>query len=222
MRGLGVKEVYQKLFEAYGNQSWWPAETPFEVCVGAVLTQNTSWSNVEKAIENLKSAGLLSPESILNCSMEILTSKIRPVGFYNQKARYLKNLSKFIVESGGLENLKRRGLLELRQELLSIKGIGRETADSILLYALERPIFVVDAYTKRLFFRLGLTVSDKLDYEEVRELVERAFSGVRGKTRIFNEFHALIVKHCKEFCKKKPLCKECSLKTLCRYVKIAP
>ncbi len=221
MKRLGVEEVYQKLLKFYGNQNWWPAETPFEVCVGAVLTQNTAWSNVEKAIHNLKKANLLYPEEILKCSRNDLAEKIKPAGFHKRKAEYLQNLSRFIVESGGLEFLKSYQPSELRKELLSVKGIGKETADSILLYALGKPVFVVDAYTKRFFARLGLITSEKLNYEEIRKLVESVFAHRKDKVEVFNELHALIVKHCKTHCRKAAMCSSCFLKQYCRYAKIA-
>ncbi|TCK03867.1 endonuclease III domain-containing protein [Phorcysia thermohydrogeniphila] len=215
-----LREVYQILLESYGEQNWWPAETPFEVCVGVLLTQNTAWRNVEKAISNLKGHKLLTPEGILECQKELLEELIRPAGFYRQKAKYLKNFCSYLVSSGGLENLKRKKLENLRNELLKLKGIGKETADSILLYALEKPVFVVDAYTKRLFYRLGILKTEKENYEKVRRIVEASFSRESDKLKIFKEFHALIVEHCKATCRKKPLCNSCCLLKLCRYVKI--
>jgi len=215
-----VGKVYQILLESYGEQNWWPAETPFEVCIGALLTQNTSWKNVEKAISNLKRHELLTPEKILECRKELLEELIRPAGFYRRKAEYLKNFCKFIVETGGLEELKRRKLKRVREELLKLKGIGKETADSILLYALEKPIFVVDAYTKRLFYRLGILQKERENHEKVRERVETSFSHVLEKLKIFKEFHALIVEHCKTTCRRKPLCNHCCLLGFCRYAKI--
>jgi endonuclease-3 related protein len=214
-----VREVYQILLKNYGEQNWWPAETPFEVCVGALLTQNTSWRNVEKAISNLKGCKLLSPEKILECQIEVLEELIRPAGFYRQKAKYLKNLSSFILKVGGIEKLRKRELQALREELLNLKGVGKETADSILLYALEKPIFVVDAYTKRLFYRLGILNSENENYEKVREIAENSFSNESNKLKIFKEFHALIVEHCKTTCRKKPLCNDCCLSKLCKGVK---
>ena len=151
-----ITEIYQTILKTYGKQNWWPAETPFEVYVGAVLTQNTNWKNVEKAIENLKRENLITPEAILSCPEEKLQELIKPAGFFRQKARYLKNLCHFVEKNGGIENLKRIEMESLRKELLKVKGIGKETADSILLYGLNKPSFVVDAYTKRLFSRLGI------------------------------------------------------------------
>jgi len=218
----GIRQVYQKLYSFYGPQNWWPAETPFEVCVGAILTQNTSWKNVERAINNLKNEDVLSPEKILALPTEKLAELIKPSGFYRQKAAYLKNLCRLLVSVGGLGNLKSLPAEEARKLLLNVKGIGRETADSILLYALEKPVFVVDAYTKRLFYRLKLLSSERTPYEQVRRKVEESFKSLPHdeKVNTFNEFHALIVKHCKELCRKSPLCKNCFLKSKCSCVKI--
>ena len=206
-----ITELYRTLLKTYGKQNWWPAETPFEVCVGAVLTQNTNWNNVEKAIENLKRENLLTPERLISCPDEELQALIKPAGFFRQKARYLKNLSRFILENGGIEKLTEREKENLRKDLLNIKGIGRETADSILLYALNKPSFVVDAYTKRLFFRLGLIEDERIDYEIVKKLVEQEIPPVEENLEIYKELHALIVEHSKRKCRKKPKCHNCSL-----------
>ena len=216
MAGIdSITELYRILLEAYGKQNWWPAETPFEVCVGAVLTQNTNWKNVEKAIENLKKENLLSPEKLVLCPDEKLENLIKPAGFFRQKSRYLKNLAEFILEKGGLENLIEREKEELRNALLGVKGIGKETADSILLYALNKPSFVVDAYTKRLFFRLGLINDEKQDYEFVKNLVEEKFPPEEENLEVYKEFHALIVEHAKGVCRKRPVCHECILCDRC-------
>ena len=207
-------KVYKTLFEFFGSQNWWPADDRFEVCIGAILTQNTSWSNVEKAIENLKRNGCLSPEKILEIDVDILKNLIRPAGFYNQKAERLKIFSRFLLESGGFEVLSRLPVYRLRDKLLSLKGIGKETADSIILYAFDKPIFVVDAYTKRLFFRLGLIESERMEYDTLRKMVE---GDVPKKVSIYNEFHALIVKECKEFCRKKPICEGCPVIEMCKF-----
>ncbi len=206
-------KVYKSLFSIYGPQNWWPAQTPFEVCVGAILTQNTAWKNVEKAINNLKEKKLLSPDRLLKVPTEQLEQIISPAGFYRQKARYLINFCKFLEDVGGLENLKAKEIQELRELLLSVKGIGKETADSIILYALEKPVFVVDAYTKRLFKRLGLLNGNE-NYDQIKVLVENEFNKLGASVKDYNEFHALIVVHCKEVCRKKPLCSDCEL-TIC-------
>ncbi len=210
-----IWKVYQKLLSIYGKQNWWPAETPFEVCVGAILTQNTNWQNVEKAIENLKKHNLLSPEKIPPTPLSTLQSLIKPAGFYKQKAKYLKNLSLFIIENGGLENLQKENLQALRKKLLKVKGVGRETADSILLYALNKKIFVIDAYTKRLFYRLGITKKENEPYESLRALVETEFKRHNASLEDYKEFHALIVRHCKEVCRKTPICQNCELSISC-------
>ncbi|WP_297445791.1 endonuclease III domain-containing protein [Desulfurobacterium sp.] len=207
-----MREIFNRLLKCFGPQYWWPADTEFEVCIGAILTQNTAWSNVEKAIANLKKENLLSPEAIIKVSDGRLKELIRPAGFYNQKAERLKAFSSFILNGGGIEKLSRLSLYDLREKLLSIKGIGKETADSMILYAFKKPIFVVDAYTKRLLFRLGKIDSEKVDYDVLREMVEVCLP---SDAELFGEFHALIVRQCKEFCKKKPSCKDCSLKDMC-------
>lgn len=210
-----ITEIYEVLLKTYGKQNWWPADTPFEICVGAVLTQNTSWKNVEKTIENLKKENLLSPEKIISCSPEKLKELIKPAGFFRQKAKYLKNLSKFILEKGGIESLKKGNLKDLREKLLKVKGIGKETADSILLYALDKPSFVVDAYTKRLFYRLGLIESEKIGYKAVKRLVESEIPPVERNLEIYKELHALIVEHSKIKCRKNPNCKNCPFSFKC-------
>ena len=214
---ITIRNLYQSLLSFYGPQGWWPAETPFEVIVGAILTQNTAWRNVEKAISNLKKENCLTPERILSCPEEKLKELIRPVGFYNQKAQRLKEVSRFIVEHGGLEKLSKIPTNELRKMLLSLKGIGRETADSILLYAFERPVFVVDKYTHRIFTRLGLW-NGPFDYERIRELVEREIRNVSD----LKEFHALLVEHAKRYCRKNPLCDECPLRSACPTARESP
>jgi len=210
-----ITEIYKVLLKTYGKQNWWPADSSFEVCVGAVLTQNTNWKNVEKAIKNLKEKKLLSAEKILSCSFEELKELIKPAGFFRQKAQYLKNLSRFTLENGGLEKLKRENTENLRRELLKVKGIGKETADSILLYALDKPTFVVDTYTKRFFNRLGLIESENVDYEIVKKLVESEIPPVDRNLEIYKELHALIVEHSKTKCRKKPNCKNCPFSLDC-------
>ncbi len=212
-----LNRLYRILLKAYGKQNWWPAETPFEVCVGAILTQNTAWKNVEKAIENLKKQNLLFPEKLLKVDTEELKKLIRPAGFYNQKAERLKLFSSFVVKNGGLSGLRKLHKEQLRKMLLEIKGIGRETADSILLYALEKPTFVVDAYTKRLLFRLGILKRKDESYEKVKNLFESEIPAEDIAVPIYKEFHALIVEHSKTHCKKKPDCKGCPLKSLCTF-----
>ena len=207
-----LTEIYQLLFERFGPQHWWPGETKFEIITGAILTQNTSWANVEKAIANLKSADLLTPEKLYQFDPSQLAELIRPVGYFNIKAKRLKNFVTWLFENyeGKLTNLNRIDTDQLRGELLAIKGIGPETADSILLYALDRAVFVVDAYTARIAFRHGLIEPDA-DYEQLRELFQ---SNLQQDTQLFNEYHALLVKVGKEFCKPKAQCPGCPLEKL--------
>jgi endonuclease-3 related protein len=210
-----VERVYQLLLREYGKQHWWPAETPFEVCVGAILTQATSWVNVEKAIYNLKSQGLLDPIKIKAARMDRLARLIKPSLYYNVKARKLKEFASFLTgEYGGqVENMKAASTENLRRELLGVWGLGPETVDSILLYALGKPSFVVDAYTRRVFSRLGL-VEDGLSYMQVRGFFE---AELPKDAALYNEYHALIVEHGKGTCRKKPLCTGCCLRRTCKY-----
>jgi endonuclease-3 related protein len=202
--------IYSILLTRYGHRHWWPAETAFEVCVGAILTQNTNWTNVEKAIINLKAAGILSPEGILSLSHAELAELIRPSGFFNVKSERLRIFVEWLQlkAAGSLEQLFAQDWRSLRQELLAVKGVGRETADSILLYAGNQPTFVVDAYTRRLLYRLGM-IAEHADYETVRGLF---MDELPPDVALFNEYHALIVEHCKVSCRKKPLCAGCVLR----------
>jgi endonuclease-3 related protein len=214
---IALSKLYRILLKTYGKQDWWPAETPFEVCVGAILTQNTAWKNVEKAIENLKKQNLLSPEKLLRVDTSKLKELIRPAGFYNQKTERLKLFSSFVVKNGGISGLRKLRKEQLRKMLLETKGIGRETADSILLYALEKPAFVVDTYTKRLLFRLGILKKEDESYEKVKSFFENEIPAKDTNVPIYKEFHALIVEHSKTHCKKKPDCKGCPLKSFCTF-----
>ena len=209
-------DVFHTLLRHYGPRHWWPADTPFEVCVGAILTQNTNWGNVEKAIANLKREGLLSAEAMREVPVERLAETIRPAGFFNVKSARLKDFVAwlFLRHDGNLERMFSGEWRELRKELLQVRGIGRETCDSILLYAGNKPSFVVDAYTKRLFAHLGV-VSETADYEDVRTLF---MENLPEDVELFNEYHALIVQHCKEHCRKKPLCPGCGLHFSCKAV----
>lgn len=208
-----LMEVFDLLLESYGPLNWWPADTPFEVCVGAILTQNTNWLNVEKAIRNLKKEGVLSMEALWDIDRGRLAELIRPSGFFNVKSARLKDFVGWVADRhGSLDAMFEGDWQVLREELLAVRGIGRETCDSILLYAGGKPSFVVDAYTKRLFSRLGL-VDEADDYERVRALFMGALPHDRA---LFNEYHALIVEHCKRHCRKKPLCDGCPLEGLSR------
>jgi endonuclease-3 related protein len=205
-------EVFDLLLKRYGALHWWPAETPFEVCVGAILTQNTNWGNVEQAIANLKGAGLLSLEALWEIDRQRLAQLIRPSGFFNVKSARLKDFLGWLLERyGSLDAMFAGDWRELREELLAVRGIGRETCDCILLYAGGKPSFVVDAYTKRLFSRLGL-IRETESYEQVRSLFMEALP---ADSDLFNEYHALIVEQCKRHCRKKPLCEGCPLRPLC-------
>lgn len=217
MIGSGTfTEIYDLLLDHFGPQAWWPGDTALEVVVGAVLTQNTNWSNVTRAIANLRERDLLSFDGLINLSVDEMAFCIRPSGYYNVKARRLKNLLVMIAEvyDGELENMLRDNMDSARNNLLSVKGVGPETADSILLYAGEHPIFVVDAYTHRVFSRHGLIAEEYGYYDIQEEVMDRLPQDVS----LFNEYHALIVMVGKNFCKKtKPLCDLCPLKEVNQY-----
>lgn len=204
-----LTEIYQLLYDAFGPQHWWPGQTQFEIIVGAVLTQNTNWTNVEKAIANLKSADCLSPQKIHSLDHTQLAELIRPAGYFNVKAKRLKNLIDWLFEKydGELANLQNIPTDTLRAELLAVNGVGQETADSILLYALSRAIFVVDAYTARLAVRHGL-LDAEADYEQLQQLFQ---SNLPADVQLFNEYHALLVRLGKEFCRPTPRCMVCPL-----------
>jgi endonuclease-3 related protein len=207
-----LEEVYRRLLAAYGPQHWWPAESPFEVLIGAVLVQNTSWPNVEKAIRNLKQADLLEPHALYQVPIEELEELIRPAGYYRIKARRLGNLLRLLVEryEGSLEGMFRAGLSTLREELLGVNGVGPETADSILLYAGGFPTFVVDTYTHRVFARHGW-VDFHADYHTIKDHFE---SGLEPDAALFNEYHALLVRVGKRHCRKTARCDGCPLADL--------
>ena len=205
--------IFDLLHSAYGPQNWWPGDTPFEVIVGAVLTQNTAWQNVAQAIGNLKREGLLEAGALLRAEPDRVKDLITPAGYYNVKYDRLMNLLRFLeVRGPDLDRFRHLPLDELRAGLLEVKGVGPETADSILLYALQRPVFVVDAYTRRLFSRLGHHWMEEASYDEVQRFFMEALP---RDTSLYNEFHALIVVHNKDTCKKKPLCEGCCLWSFC-------
>ncbi len=203
-----ILQIYGRLCKAFGKQNWWPTISKngkFEIIIGAILTQNTSWKNVERAIENLNNANLIDIERLSKVNVKKLGALIKSAGYYNQKAERLKIIAKFLKENRN----------PTREELLNVKGIGPETADSILLYAFNRPVFVIDAYTKRIMQRIGFKEES---YEQLQNLFE---SNLPKKSRLFNEYHALLVELGKSYCKKIPLCKECPIKGMCkRYKKI--
>ncbi len=218
MKDRRFYEIYRLLYGFYGPQGWWPV-TPhgevvprytggpvdsrgrFEVAVGAILTQNTAWSNAALAIERLNREGAMTPESIANMELENLAELIRPAGYFRQKAERLRILALHFLSGAG----------HSRDELLALKGVGPETADSILLYGWGEPFFVVDAYTRRMFGRIGLIEPDS-SYEAIRASFEK---NLPRKTKLYQEYHALIVEHGKRTCKKVPLCEKCLLKKLC-------
>lgn len=208
VRGKLLK-IYYALLREYGPQNWWPADSPFEVMAGAILTQNANWNNVSKAIDNLKMKDLISPRRISIISQRALTNAVKPAGFYNQKAAYLKNLSRYLMKSysGDIGKMAGTDAAVLRKELLEIKGLGPETADSILLYALGKSIFVIDAYTKRVFGRHGIKIKEA-EYSVWQKYFE---SRLPGDQKLFNEYHALIVRLAKERCRKRPYCQGCPL-----------
>lgn len=205
------RHVYGKLLAAHGPQHWWPGDSVFEIMVGAVLTQNTAWSNVERAIANLKKARALSAQAIVNTRQDRLARWLRPSGYFNVKSKRLRSFCKWLLASGGVRALSKAPTDTLRAALLSVHGVGPETADDILLYAFRRPVFVIDAYTRRLFTRLGAISGDE-SYESLRRLFERS---LRGDEPLYNEYHALIVRHAKDICRPKPRCGECCLSEGC-------
>jgi endonuclease-3 related protein len=209
--------VHDTLLAAFGPQHWWPGETPFEVMVGAVLTQNTAWTNVERAIANLKAADALACPAILAMPAPDLAQLIRPAGFFNVKTRRLQALCGFLREAGvedAPEQLARIAPLpHLRHKLLAVHGVGEETADSILLYALDLPSFVVDAYTRRIFARLGLLTG----HETYAEIQARFQRHLPAKGALYNEYHALIVRLGKDYCRPRPRCGGCPLVGFCRF-----
>ncbi len=233
-RGNKVREIYSRLYSFFGPQGWWPVYSDdgpgyhpgdfsyprterqrIEIAFGAILTQQTAWKNVEKALNNLINENLIDFERILEIPEESLQSLIISSGYYRQKAERLRIFSEFVLNNyGNLESLFSLDLPELREELLSVKGIGKETADSIILYSAKKPIFVVDAYTFRAAERIGLV--DVRDYDTLQELFH---SSIETDVEIYNEYHALFVELGKRYCTKKPMCEGCPLRDLCAYNK---
>lgn len=211
--GRKLTRIYRLLLDRYGPQHWWPGDSPFEVIVGAILTQSAAWANVEKAIDNLKRRGLLEAAALLGVPQDELARLVYPSGYYNAKARKLRAFVEYLAErhGGSLDRLFAQGTDELRQELLSIHGVGEETADSIVLYAAGKPVFVIDAYTRRIMDRLGLRPRQQsyADYQAM--FVER----LPEDEALFNEYHALLVRLGKETCKKTPRCGGCCLRSEC-------
>jgi len=201
--------IYQKLYDFFGPRGWWPADSPFEIIVGAILTQNTSWRNVEKAIIRLKRKKLLTPEKLYYVEESVLAEAIRPAGYYNVKAKRLKEFINFLFEEykGDLSLMFSENMDVLRVKLIAVNGIGPETADSILLYAGGKQIFVVDAYTKRVLLRHKFILNNT-SYDEVQDLF---MNNLPGDVELYNEYHALLVHLGKIFCKRKPDCTDCPL-----------
>jgi len=202
-------EIYRRLYHALGPQHWWPGESPFEIAVGAILTQNTNWANVERAIENLKKEDVLNARSIHEIKTDGLASLIKPAGYFNIKSKRLKAFIHFLMNEyqGSMKRMGNKEMDTLRTELLNIHGIGYETADSILLYALDKPVFVIDAYTKRVLSRHNIIRYDE-SYERIQDLFHTT---LKRDTELFNEYHALFVRLGKTYCRKKPMCDGCPL-----------
>jgi endonuclease-3 related protein len=229
-----LSKIYESLYKEYGSQGWWPT-TPagkqkpvyrkdnwkrklpekeqLEIIFGAILTQNTSWKNVEKAIVCLKQNNWINTKKIIGLNGKKLALCIRSSGYHNQKAKKLKNVSKYL-EKNPIKKLFSKEINELRKDLLSVNGIGPETADSIILYAAQKPIFVIDAYTKRIIFRIGLCKKD-VKYEELQDLF---MQNLKPNLRVFNEFHALLVELAKQHCRTKPVCEACPVNRYCRKI----
>ena len=213
-----ARRLYRALQQVYGPQRWWPADSRFEMMVGAVLTQNTAWTNAELAIKNLQSSQLLNAQAIIACPLVELAQQIRPSGYFNVKSRRLRELACWFNQHGEFDALDTWQTVALRSSLLAVKGIGEETADAILLYAFARPLFVIDTYTRRLLGRLGLASGE----ETYTELQAWFHAGLGLEPAVFNEFHALIVEHAKQLCRKRPRCAECMFVRSCPGLHVAP
>lgn len=212
-----LAKIYDRLLNHFGPQNWWPGDTPFEVCVGAILTQNTNWQNVEKAIGNLKAKKVLSAKALYRLPVSKLASLIKPSGYFNIKAGRLRHfLSFLVVQNGGsLKRVFSGNLADVRKKLLEVKGIGPETADSMILYAAGLPTFVIDAYTKRIFSRLGLCEKD-VTYHDLQNFFMK---NLPSDAAYYNEYHALLVMLGKHFCKPKPFCGGCPMEKICEFAK---
>ncbi len=211
-----IEEIYTRLRNEFGYRHWWPAATQEEVIIGAILTQSVSWKNVKKAISNLKENGLLTLKAIHEAASNDIAPLIKSTRFYNQKVKKLKNFTEFLFDryQGSLDAMFSRSLADLRDELLSINGLGEETVDSILLYVGNKGVFVIDAYTKRVFSRLGI-IDEKMSYKECQDFFMR---NLDSDTKLYNDYHAQIVYLGHHYCKKNdPECGKCPLKQLCRF-----
>lgn len=206
--------VFDRLYAAFGPQYWWPANTDFEVMAGAVLTQNTAWRNVERALAALRDDNLLEPHALLALAPEALAERIRPAGYYNIKAARLRNLAATLIADGGVEAWRAWSTESLRQRLLGVNGVGEETADSILLYVYERPVFVIDAYTRRIFSRIGLVQGN----EPYRAFASAFEAALPADPALYNSYHAVIVRLGNQLCRPRaPLCAQCPLVDDCDY-----
>ena len=207
-----LSEIFDRLHAHFGPTHWWPGDSPFEIAVGAILVQNTAWTNVEKAIRNLKTADMLNPRSILGAEEQTLHELLRPSGFFRVKTIRLRHFCEYLVAryDGDIARMAERPLDQLREELLHVPGIGPETADDILLYACDKPVFVVDAYTRRMLSRHGLA-TDAIKYEELRGLFE---GNLDADLHVFKEYHGLIVNTGKDFCRRTPRCERCPLRPM--------
>jgi len=206
-----LQAIYRSLRAHHGHLDWWPGDGRFEIAVGAVLTQNTAWTNVEKAIARLQAEDLLAPRAMLDCPPDTLAEAIRPSGYFNVKTKRLRALCTAWLENGGEQGLAGLDTDTLRERLLAVHGVGRETADDILLYAFERPVFVIDAYTRRIFSRLGLVSGDE-GYDVLRRTIEQALG---PDVALYNDYHAQIVALGKDTCRPKPHCGACPLAADC-------
>jgi endonuclease-3 related protein len=210
-----LKDIYRRLKDRYGPQHWWPARKPFEVIVGAILTQSAAWTNAEKALSNLRTAGALSPEALQRLPHDEIARLIHPCGYYNAKAHKLKAFVRWLGENYGndLDELFARDVEDVRQQLLSIYGIGEETTDSIILYAAHKPSFVIDAYTRRIMKRIGIE-PERDSYTAYQNLFT---DNLPVDTRLFNEYHALLIILAKDVCRVRPLCQNCCLSDICHF-----
>lgn len=211
-----LRRVFSALLDAHGPQHWWPGDSPFEIMVGAILTQNTSWHNAERAIARLRQQNALTPQILLDTEPELLAQWLRPCGYFRLKTRRLRNFCAWYLAQGALPGLQQRNTLTLRLALLSVNGIGPETADAILLYVFERPVFVIDAYARRLFSRFDWITGNE-DYETLRGALERALD---ADAACYGEYHALIVAHGKRSCRTQPRCAHCCLARQCPGAKL--
>ncbi|MGC8662735.1 MAG: endonuclease III domain-containing protein [Candidatus Micrarchaeia archaeon] len=214
---LELKRLYLRLRANFGFLDWWPGDSKEEIVVGAILTQNTAWRNVELAIKNLKEKNMLSLEKLSLSDNKNIETAIRPAGFYKQKTKRIKNLACYILKRySGLEKFFEKDITELREELLSLNGIGKETADSIILYAADKPTFVIDAYTKRIMYRV-YGIEEDIQYDELKRYFENK---IKKDLTVYKDFHAQLVELGKRFCKKTPKCGECPIRDKCRYSSI--